>query len=130
VLDVEHHVSKDGQGVMDRERAVGKDGECGTLGGRWHDDKHWHKHLGLRFLASIGGWEQLPGPIACQKGHIDAEVCAFTAGEEPRGLLVKPCACRRRRAMASVMDGLKRDVAIGAKTKDHAERLPERGQAA
>jgi hypothetical protein len=31
--------------------------------------------------------------------------------------------------MAAVMDGLKRDVAIGAKTEDHAERLPERGQA-
>jgi hypothetical protein len=27
------------------------------------------------------------------------------------------------------MDGLKRDVAIGADTEDHAERLPERSQA-
>jgi hypothetical protein len=129
VLDVEHHASEDGQRVMAQEREVGKDRGCGTFGGRRHEEKHRHKHLGLGFLARIGGRDQLPVALTCQKGHIDASACVFNAGEDPRGLWVDAGARRCGRVVGAVMGGLKGDVAIDPKTEDHAERLPKRDQA-
>lgn len=81
VLDVEHHASKDGQGMIVGKRAVRKDRRCRTLGGRRHAEKHRNNLRSFKFWARIGGRDELPVAIACQKGHIDAEVCAFTAGE-------------------------------------------------